>query len=524
MSENIATTLQAPRRELVIFALVVAALLATMLALTDGLVLFTRPLWVDEWLTVLPATRHSPVDVLADLRAGADGGAGLLHLTVWGLRGVVGSLPPALLRALALVCVFAALCLTFVILRRRFTVDASAAGALAVGSNILVVTHAFEARFYGPWLLCCACFAHAMARRQHQPTRFNATAVVIASIALCTVHFYGIISLVAMCAGIIASYGRRWRHARDVVALPLVTGILAVLTVLPLALGQRSAYSKRTWIPEFELRQLTGLLEYFWLAGVPLIAAGALILAMLIASRRPLQPSAFQRASNALTDAGVVAMASLAVMPLALAIVSIAGQPSMLARYAITTALAWGPWVAWCMDTASRTTARVSRVVLAWFWFVSFTKVVSEKQAYANAVERNRATFASAERLRVPVLFSSIHVMYPVVAATQRASAEFLDVPDSTFSALFPADTERERLNRSAVIQRDLARVHARRFGFPRLASQASLAATPRFLIFAPPTDLPFGITTAEAFGRDLFPGHTVVAVHPDVVLVERRR
>ena len=523
MSENIATTLEAPRRELVIFALVVAALVAVVLALTDGLLLFTRPFWVDEWLTVLPAARRSPVDVLADLRAGADGGAGLLHLAVWGLRGITGSLPPALLRSIALACVLATLCVVFVILRRRFTNDASVAGALAVGSNLLVVTHAFEARFYAPWLLCCACLAYAVARRQQNRTRLNGAGVVIASVALCTVHFYGIISLVIMCAGIAASHGRRWRDAR-LVALPLVTGALTVMAVVPLAVGQRGAYSRRTWIPEFELRQLTALLEHFWLAGILLIAAAALVLGMLIAAGRPVQPRPLQLARNAVGDAGVVALASLAVMPVALAIVSIAGQPSMLSRYAITTALAWAPWVAWCMEIAGRTTARVFRLVLAWFWFVSFTKVVSEKQVFANAVERNRASFASAERLNVPIVFSSIHVMYPTVADRRHASARFLELPDSTFAALFPANTERERSNRTTVIQRDLARVHARRFGFPRLASQTALASTPRFLIFAPATDLPSGFVSAVELGRAIFPTHTVVAVHPDVALVERRR
>jgi hypothetical protein len=462
------------------------------------------------------------VAVLADLRAGADGGAGLLHLTVWALRGIAGSLPPVLLRVLALVCVFATLCLTFVILRRRFTLNASAAGALAVGSNMLVVTHAFEARFYGPWLLCCACFALAVARRQHHPTHANAVGVVVASVALCTVHFYGIISLVLMCAGIVASHGPRWRHTRSVVALPLAAGALTVLAILPLALGQRGAYSKRTWIPDFELGQLVGLLDYFWLAGIPLIAAAALVLGTLLATRRPTQPRALEIARNAASDAGVAALAALALMPLTLAVVSIAGQPSMLSRYAITTVLAWAPWVALCMDAAGRTTARVFRVVLAWFWFVSFTRVVSETQTHATTVERNRATFASAERLNLPIVFPSIHVMYPVVDARQRANAGFLDLPDSTMAVLFPPNTERERLNRSTVIQRDLARVHARRFGFPRLVPQAELASLPRFLIFAPTTDLPVGMPDIKTFGSAIFPGHTIVAVHPHVILIER--
>jgi hypothetical protein len=524
VSENIATTREAPRRELLVFALVLAALIAIILALIDGLPLITRPLWLDEILTVLPARRSSPIEVLADLRAGVDGGAGPLHVVVWAIRWLSGTLPPALLRTLALTCVFAALCLTFAVLRRRFTVDSSAAGALATGSNILVVAHGFEARFYGPWLLCAVFFAWAISRYQSNPARGNAAWVIFASVSLCTVHFYGIISLAVMCAGIAASYGPRWRDARQVLAVPIATGALSVLAIIPLALGQRSAYSLRTWIPEFHPGQLTGLLAEFWLAGVPLIGAAALVMGAFAASRRPTQPRAMQVARHATADAGIVALASLALMPIALALVSLAGQPSMLSRYAITAALAWAPWIAWSMEVAGRTASRVLRVMLAWFWFVSFTKVATEKQRYVSVQERNRATLAAAERFGTPIVFSSIHVMYPAVLDSQIPAARFLDLPDATIASLFPPHTERERRNRGTVIQRDLARVHARRFGFPRLASKAELDSTQRFLLFAPPADLPYGFADATAFARAVFPHHGLTAVHPDVVLLERRR
>lgn len=113
------------------FALGLAALFAVLLFLSDGDILLTRPLWVDEWLTVLPATRASPFDLIGDLAAGADGGATLLHLVVWGMRNVLGELSPTTLRVMSLVCVFTALCLLYVVLRRRFGANASIAGALA---------------------------------------------------------------------------------------------------------------------------------------------------------------------------------------------------------------------------------------------------------------------------------------------------------------------------------------------------------------------------------------------------------
>lgn len=521
MSQNIARAGGALRRELLVFALTLAVLLALVLFLADGLILFTRPLWLDEILTVLPARHSSPLTVIGDLRSGVDGGTGPFHLTVWALRVVVGSVPPALLRALALASVLGALCLTFVTLRHRFGADASAAGALAVGSNLLVVTHAFEARFYGPWLLCAAYVALSLQWLQRERSTRHALHVVLASILLATVHFYGIISLVVMCVGVAVSYGPRWRESLPLVRMALVPGVISVLAVLPLALGQRSAYSMRTWVPEFEARQLTGLLGDFWLAGIPLIGAAALGIAPLLA-KRPARRRPGDIARETIGDAGVAALASHATMPFALAIVSLAGQPSMLSRYAIATVLAWGPWIAFCMESAGRAASRGFHFVVAWFWFVSVTKVVAEKQAFANLVSRNRATLASAAQLRLPIVFSSIHVMYPSASGANGADLRFIDLPDSIVRRLFPPGTELERLNRGTVIQRDLARVHARRLGFPALATQRELDSSRRFLLFAPAADLPKGYENAELFAQRLFRNHGVRPIHPDVMLLER--
>lgn len=515
----------ADRRELLLVSLGLAALTAFILWLSDGVVLFTRPLWVDEWLTVYVAQRSSPLTVIADLAKGADAGASLFHLTMWSIRSIVGSLSPTFLRAMSLVCAFGTLVLTYAVLRRRFSPHASVAGVLAVGSHRLVVAHEFEARFYGPWLLCCAFFAWSLSLNQRGGSRRRQAVVAVAAILLCTVHWYGIITLGLMSSAVVASYGRRWREGLRLVA-PSAAGVVALLIVAPLAIGQRGAYTVPTWLPDFHVSQISVLSKVFWLATVPLLASVALLAGVILRRWKAVAPTASDVARGAVHDAGVLALASLALMPLALAVLSIIGQPSMLDRYAIPAALAWGPWVAFAMELLGRWPARVFSLVLTWFWFVSFTKEASLKRTFASAVQWRVEALRQAKGTGLPIAFQSINTMYPVVGKNwmRESSAVFLDLSDSTLNAIIPAQYRSHWFTRAVRLERDIARVHARRFGFPRLATQTALDTTSRFLLFAPVDRLPPGVGGIEGFGRAVFPHHRVVPLLPDVYLFERPR
>jgi len=514
----------ANRREIAFFALALAGLIALMLFLSDGAVLFTRPFWVDELLTVFVAQRRSPVGVIADLGHGADGGASLLHLTVWGLRMVMGSLTPTTLRALSLLCVFGALVLVYSVLRRRFGREASVAGVLAAGAHNLVVAHSFEARFYGPWLLCSALVAWLLSLNQNpaRPRR-HAIALAAAAVLLCTVHFYGIISLGLMSAAVLVSYGKRWREAVRTV-LPTAAGLLSLVIVVPLALAQREAYTVPSWLPDFEFSQVASLARDFWLATVPLLGAILVLVGFIGHSRRDDGAAALSLTRAAAHDAGVVALLSLALMPLALALLSVLGQPSMLSRYAITAALAWAPWVALACALTGPWPTRVLLLVFVWLWFARYTREAQTKTMFAMGVDRSAQAYQQARSSGLPIVFQSIHVMYPLIAANggREAPGAFLEIPDSTFHALFRSGTRLSQINRGIVLERDLARVHAVRFGFPRLVARATLDTTARFLLLAPEERLPAGFAGVEHFAKVLFPGHRVTRLLPDLSVVER--
>jgi hypothetical protein len=512
-------------REWLSFAAGLAALYAVVILVSDGQVLLTRPLWVDEVWMLLVSGSGSPADVIASLAQGADGGAGLVHLCAWALQKVVGVPAPVVLRVISLACVFSALCLVYVVLRRRFSADAAIAGVLAIGTNYVVVTHAFEARFYGPWLLTCALLAFGLNRHAATPTRRTTILLGVTSFLMCTVHFYGAITLVLMSAGAVAAHGRRWRESRALLAPVAIGAVIGVLLIAPLAVSLRASVSA-TWVPEFEPRQLRALARQFWTARVPLLAAAVLVLGVLAGRRLRSTRPVTVVAGESFRDAGIAALAALALVPLAMTFLSLLGQPSMLFRYNIATALAWAPFMALAMDVAGRWPARVARLALVAFWYVTFVNVRFEKIVFAGDVQEHEDAVRLARAQHVPTVFLSVHAWYPVWHRDRSLgdSAGFLEMSDATMQRMFRPGTTNEMYNRGLVLDRDVVRVHASRFGVPRLVQESVLDTTPRFVLIASWAHLPVGFRSIERFGQSVFPDHAITRLDLNSALFVRAR
>jgi hypothetical protein len=515
------------RREFAAFALLLAGVSATVLFLTDGGILLTRPFWVDEVIAALIASRPTPVSVLGDLGNGADGGASLFHVGLWTVRAVTGSLAPFLLRLLTLACVLAALLLIHAVLRRGFSPTAAAAGSLAVGANTLVIEHAYDARFYAPWLLACALLAWLFGRRQSQPSSRNAWALALTAIAVCTIHFYGIITLTLMAFGALAVGWPRWRERIPVVK-PAAWGLLSLLVVVPLAFAQRRAYTVPSWLPDFAWPQLSSMLAELWLAKIPLTAAIIILVAGAMRMRRDATTGtsfAFIRA--ALSDSGVASLAALLLVPFALATLSLLGQPSMLSRYAIAAVLVWGPWVAIAVTLLGRWGGRLAIVVIAGFWFVAYTRATAVRSAFARSVGEQVASFDAARRAQpnLPVVFASMHVMYATLWPDRLSDprAAFLEVEDATLQRWFPDSTLVGQLNRGVILERDLTRVHARRMAFPKMVSREALNGVPAFFVQGAVSRLPVGFASVDQYMKAMFPAHTVRRLQADLLLLEKQ-
>jgi hypothetical protein len=513
-------------REILLAAVALIAAIAT-LPLFGGTVLWTRPMWMDELCTAFVTEHDTLGGVIANIAEGGDWAPPLLHIIVWSLRQLAGELSPVLLRSIALTSVVIALVFLYATMRRRFGVAASAAACLAIAGHPLVVTHAFEGRPYGPWLMFAAAYAWSLGLDAGARSTRRNVVQAVSAVGLCTNHWFGVLSLGLMSLVVFLAHGRQWRDAVRFL-IPTAVGLVALLICIPMVFTQRAAAEGLLWVKDLEFSQVSAMSKLFWFRLVPL---GALVLLF----REVLQPRSAPQAGvisqgvagpmlrAAARDRGLIALGALVLMPVVLIVVSVTIQPSMVDRYALVTVLAWAPLVAAATESLGRYARGAMVALLLTVLAASTRDIIGAKQDYATSVHANQAVFEEAKAMNIPILFQYMHLVFPV-AGPQRSPetlARFLDIPDSTLLALYPSPRV-EWLRRQFRLERSQARLHARIYGFPILATQAQLDTTPRFLLLATDLQLPGGYKQAEKWGLAVFPRHKVTRLNGVLSLFER--
>lgn len=502
------------RLELLMFVVFLSLGIA-LLPLVGGSVLWTRPLWLDELCCVsfVVADASSPAQIISTIaRARGDYAPPLLHLMVWPIARLAGGPTPVLLHTISLVCVSFALLLVYAAMRRRFDRTPSAAATIAVASHSLVLYHAFEGRFYGPWLLFAA--GHAWSLGISAPRR-RAFAQALFSIFLATIHWFGILSLGLLCLGAVAAHGRRWRDGLRLIA-PSAAGIVALLAFIPMLLAQRAHSAPYLWVLNLSLDQVREMVALFWISTATIVAVAVLLIGALGAPGQRLSSIEFFRTP------GLAALSALVLMPVALMVVSLLVQPSMVPRYAIVAALAWAPLVA-----AATALTRVARGAVLWFTVgllvLAVQRSIADRREFADLVAAQSSAFQQAKAAQTPIVFASLHTIYPVAGPERspHSLARYLDLPESAIDSLFSTDGMAP-IRRKVRLERDYARSHSDAFGFPILASQAQLDTTRRFVLLARDASLPGGYKDAKRYGRVLFPRHRVTRINQFLSLFER--
>jgi hypothetical protein len=516
------------RRELLVFV-VVSAVAIALLPLFGGGVLWTRPLWFDELCCTVFVVKDSssPFDVIANVYRPGDYAPPLLHLIVWFVGRLTGGVTPVVLRSISLVCVSLGLLFLYATLRRRFGRAPSAAGTLAVASHSLVLAHAFEGRFYGPWFLFAAAFAWSLGvDGDRAGSRRRDIAVALSSILIPTIHWFGVFSLGLMCAAAVAVHGRRWREGLRLIA-PSAAGFVALLVCAPMAIVQRASSTGMLWVKELSGQQVMEMAWLFWLAP-PIVLAVVLLLAQSLRDVPPPAPAGTSSPSHSLTlfrSPDLAALTSLALMPVVLIVLSVVLQPSMVPRYGIVAALAWAPLIALAVASVGRVARVAVLALLVTMLCLGAQRTIAEKQEFADLFAVLRTAYEQAKGARLPIVFTSMHIIYPT-AGLQRSDsmpARYLDLPDSTIAALFP-EPGMEPIRKKIRLDRDQARGHARTYRFPILATQAQLDTTRRFFLLATDISLPGGYKSAELYGRALFPRHQVRRLNSVLSIFERAK
>ena len=307
-----------------------AALFALQLVLSQSLSLFQAHFWLDELFTFAIVSDPELPHAMQALTDGVDTNPPTLHLLLRLFYGIVGGEAETAFRCFALLSMFLALVGIYLILREVFAPWPALAGVLAVWCHPLIQRHAFEARFYGPWLAALVWYTYVLARALRSPRPLGWLAAVAAtSVLVCTIHYFGVITLVLVT--LFELWANRPWGKRTLGCLAATSlGPLVLAACAPFFLGQRAALTVGTWITPPDL---AGALVGF----APVLVVFCLYyLRGILAKHLPAgrDPSS------------VLGLVSLTLLPPALILFTVLVQPATMTRYILPTLAVLGPVVA----------------------------------------------------------------------------------------------------------------------------------------------------------------------------------
>jgi hypothetical protein len=474
-----------------------AALIAGEIWFTRSSPAITRPLWLDEIHTLLVADRGTLAESIRALAAGADTNPITVFLLYRLVGGLTGGLSEVSMRFIAIASVLLALPLVYLLLRDELGRFAAACAAVALWSQPVVVNAAFGARFYGPWLASAAGLLFVLRRAVQGPwTVRSAVALAALSAIVCTVHYFGVLSWAAGVAAALA-LGRANRRVVVRRLLPALAGPAALAACLPFYFGQRAALSVSTWVPQASLADHLFLLVVALVPlsfAVPLVSWGV--------SRFLRRRSALDGGPEATLGAGGWLLLSQVAVPIALVVVSLLVQPATQLRYWIPGSLAVATAVAFAV---SRSVRSLQWLTLAAAFVASASAVRDEGAAAREFAETVSEDSAYAERAAAEqsfVVARRRHTLYPMLRAAPRAAQH----------ALLFGGPSTGRDSMLVLNDLDLARVHARFYGFPRISSRAELRALPSFYFVE--------LDSKRSPSPNEFPGRTISRVAPRLFLI----
>lgn len=457
-------------------ALAVVSAIAIWTGVWDAM---QRPLWLDEVVSQLIA--NAPNGILHAMRSGADFQPPP-HYALVRLATVVGggataasARMPSLIAAVLSVIVVAA------ILRRSLSLAAALAGALALAAHPLFLAQAFEARPYALWILATALLAESLRERGAA----GAWCAAAAAVALCTVHYFGLLALLAvgLAAILHLRLGRdlRWPAVARSVA-PLAAGGVALLALLPLASAQLAASGGRSWVPPATSEAIGAFLRFpwGWHPAALLIVAGALVMA---AQRVPFVAARWPRERAQPMDVTVAALLATALVPLLVVLLSITYKPVLVLRYSAPAALAVATLCALAVDRLPSPVRWAAVLLLVRASLFSFDSMASGARANTLAVASEAQAVGRLAARGLPAVSPIRHDAYQLShLAVGGPGVAWMELSDALVERAGAARTgglSREMLQ----VERDFGRAVRREFAFPAGVTVDQVRALPAVVL-----------------------------------------
>jgi len=488
-------------REALLVSLSLGAVIVLQLVYADALSLFFRYFWVDELYTYAIVTDPSLRHAFQAIHGGIDSMPTFQLL----LRLLsVFTTPPSevFFRVVSLGSLVLALTGVYVLLRRSVAPLVAVTAVFVVWAHPLSLTHAFDARFHGPFLAASVWFCYWVDRWQAAPDRrWTALGLALISLALCAIHVFGVLVwAIVLAAGVLIA--RQWRRVWPALIGPVAVPVLWVLALQP----QRAAITIPTWEPLFSWTRVAEMAEYVLLPGhlaIAFLLIWGVICVRCVFTARPARPG-FEAPAPAL-----LLLTSLSVLVPVLVVVSLVIQPTLTPRYAIPAIAALAPAVAYGLARLPRWGSGLILAVLV------YNSAARLEQNAIEARAQDRQTDAVIGAVRDlpadgPVIFEVPHVLAVVwhYAPDLRSRVVLLDfeigqVPNPT---------------RLRIVARDLARAYGRFYDGPRLIPWDVVRSAPEFYLS------PDGRAYSQPPAADTrYPGFTIARVGPGIAKATRQ-
>ena len=331
---------------LLVFPLIAVA------GLSDGSLLMTRKLWMDEVHSWLIVTDKSTAHAMLALADGADFNPPSWFLVTRAINGLAGAPSEKFLRVLSLFWMLSAMAGLYLILSRLFDWKVSLAAVILTASHPLMIHQSTEIRFYGFWCACVVWLCCVLQWNPESLAKCRLQWLLIAGLSLLTAtsHWFGILSLGLVALPLVIRQNRDERgYGRALVML--ASGITGVCACLPFLYGQKAAISRPTWISPATVSDSLQFLNYMFPTWQILLCGAAAAVGIMLA-RRALAEDAFRSLPEKSPE--LLPCLSLALMPTVIVIVAWVLQPSLVARYAILGVIGLAPVFAALLHQADR--------------------------------------------------------------------------------------------------------------------------------------------------------------------------
>lgn len=473
------------RREFVLLAF--ASLLVPLAAFAvAGPYYFNRPFWSDEVLSWLIASDPSFAHGMAALAGGVDTNAPLVHLLFRGVGQLFG--PTAVVYRLTSL---AAMALTIVglylTLRRSVKASAAAFGCLSFAALPIVIAHTTEARFYAFELAAAAWTNLLIARRGDRsqmragpsPVRIPergrsgshwlSCCLALTSIALCGVHYFGVIALACI---VIADAFREGSTLRSWLerVWPTAAGFAMTLCLVPLVIAQRTAMRDAggTWVPDTFVKNLR--------ATIDMIFPGPLMWVASIAMLATLIRVGPDRIVSALREHRAILVASLGYLLAMLAFDRLV-QPVFVPRYfivALPAVAAVGAAFAsrWPVRVTRFATAGIVVCLVGQWWQIRQRSQAPDGRAAAGLIASVRGVDHST-----PIVSDWLGHALPILQSE----------PDRLGHVAYVADRRLHEVGFDSAIryEREMAACVQRFYGMPAKATLSEVGRLDRFILLS---------------------------------------